>query len=175
MSTKFESQTWEDIRDYILNPDMETSLTPPQKAMIDRCRSAAKLMDKYPSDDQVASMLTTKYDISRATAYRDIQRAREYMADQEEHRAFLLNWLHKEMVEFVETAKKNGDSKWQNAGHRNLLKLHETLKETEVAPEKEKAMEPSTFYLVVGDTERQEKDLIKVLNKISRAPRKKKK
>ena len=121
--TSLEDQNWQTVKRAILDP--ETSQLPEeQTAMICRIISLARLIDRHPQGKTAISLHMNKYpDISRRTATRDLQCARDLNVTQQSFNYdFWHNWLVNDIIDQIQAAKARGDLRNWSAGHANLIR-----------------------------------------------------
>lgn len=111
----------EKIIEYINNGEESVKLTPSEKARMDRYFFCHDLLSQKRSRHEVARKLKTKYNISRAQAYRDIHHMQYVIGstvsiDNNYYDQFLIDSI----IETIRMSKTKGDMRAKAAAERNL-------------------------------------------------------
>lgn len=135
------------IKQYILDP--EGSLLPEHlKPQLDRVIQAAKLLDDYPANSQIVSLMQLKYRVSRAQILRDIAIARDlYKTQHQFDWDFWFAWMIKDQVELIRRCKNADDFKNWNAAKKTLFAM---IGEKPTATEDPRRMEKNVFNIQVN-------------------------
>jgi len=140
-------QSHESILAHILDPE-NSPLPAELQQQFDRVKSAAQMLDNYHPGNCLPR-LQAKYNISKATARRDIQLAQDlFKSYQTFDWDFWQTWQIKDLVETIRKCKLKGDEK-------NRINAHKALKavigEKVVASEDPKRMEKNVFYIQLNN------------------------
>lgn len=94
-----------------------------------RVIQASRLWDSYPNERRVALILQTKYNISKKTALRDIELARQVFKTQHtfDYDATAM-WMIKDQIELIAKCKVRGDLKEWNKAKKVLQDMVEKLR-----------------------------------------------
>ncbi|MEA3378524.1 MAG: hypothetical protein U9Q69_02680 [Nanoarchaeota archaeon] len=140
MKYKAENQRFERIKNWALSQEENgRQLSEHDKRAFERYDSADNLLRKYPVKKHVAELLKKKYDISTASAYRDIEAAETiFNSVNRINKEFLKRWLIEDAMTLIAKAKgqkkrilEDGtvqdaidtDFKAWNQAHSNLIKI----------------------------------------------------
>jgi len=143
-----EDHNWEIIKSAIADPD-HTILSLQQTEALHRITSVARILDRHPQGKAALNIHLAKYpNISRRTASRDIQRARELNVSYHEFNYdFWHNWLINDIVDQIQSSKAKGDLKSWSAGHANLIRAIGERVPDEKDP---KLVEKHTFLIQIN-------------------------
>lgn len=141
-----EEQSYELIQQHILDPE-HTPLDPRMAEQLNRVVSAAKLLDSYPNESHIISMLLAKYRVSRTQLRKDVDLARQlFKTDHTFDWDFWQAWQIKDQVELIRECKLKGDLKAWNNAKKVLLAM---IGEKPEALEDPRRMEKNTFVIQV--------------------------
>lgn len=142
-----EEQSYELIQQHILDPE-HTPLDPRMAEQLNRVVSAAKLLDSYPNESHIISMLLAKYRVSRTQLRKDVDLARQlFKTDHTFDWDFWQAWQIKDQVELIRECKLKGDLKAWNNAKKVLLAM---IGEKPEALEDPRRMEKNTFVIQVS-------------------------
>lgn len=145
----FENIRWEVIKSYLDNPDA-SDLSPQHQEMLDRVFSMQKVLQRYPQSKTSLALHMAKFpDISRRTAYHDLNLAREL--DNTYHSfnyEFYNNWLISDTFDQIAAAKAKGDLKAWAAG---LTILKKAIGERPMVETDPKLLEKHTFLIQINN------------------------
>ena len=152
MSTELlslENIPWLIIKDHLSDPD-HIQLSDEIRNMLDRVFSMQRMLQRYPQPRTALALHQAKFpDISRRTAYNDLNYAREL--DNTYHSfdyEFYNNWLISDIFDQIQAAKAKGDMKAWAAGHTNLKKAIGERPMVETDP---KLLEKHTFLIQINN------------------------
>jgi len=143
----YEHIPWQIIKGYLDNPET-TELSLEHRQLLDRVFSLQRTLQRWPQPRTALALHRSKFpEISRRTAYNDLQYARElentyHSFDYE----FWNNWLIQDIVDQIQGARAKGDLKAWAAGHANLKKA---IGERPVQETDPKLLEKHTFIINV--------------------------
>jgi hypothetical protein len=120
---ELEDKKYELIKNHCLDPESD-ELSSKDKEILDRWIAASKILDNYPNRRHAAALLMTKFpDISRSTAYTDLNHASKLFNSLQ---SFDYDWWHQwllnDISKHIVACREAGDRKNWAAGHANLLK-----------------------------------------------------
>lgn len=137
------------IQAHILDPE-NSPLPAELKEEFARVIQAAKLLDDYPNESHVVSLLQAKYNMSRYTCKRDITLAKELFKTQHTFDwDFTLSWMIKDQLELIRECKLNGNLKEWN---RAKKVLREIIGDRPAAVEDPRRMEKNVFYIQINNS-----------------------
>lgn len=141
-------QTHEVIMSHILDPE-NSHLPDKLKPQLDRVYQAAKLLDDYPLDGQIVKIMLSKYSITPTQARKDIALARQvYKSRHDLDWDFWFLWQVKDLVELINTCKRNGDTRTHNDAHKTLRSI---LGNKPEELEDQNRMESNQFYIQINN------------------------
>ncbi len=151
------------IRQYILDPE-NSRLPEGLKPQLDRVIQAAKLLDDYPTNSQIVSLMQHKYRVSRAQILRDIAIAKDlYKTQHQFDWDFWFAWMIKDQVELIRRCKNAGDHKNWNAAKKTLFSM---IGEKPTVTEDPRRMEKNVFNIQVNHDNRSFNVPLEVLRKL---------
>ncbi len=140
---------WQIIKNHLSDPD-HIQLSEEHRNMLDRVFSMQRILQRYPQPRTALALHQSKFpDISRRTAYNDLNYAREL--DNTYHSfdyEFYNNWLISDIFDQIQAAKAKGDMKAWAAGHANLKKA---IGERPMAETDPKLLEKHTFLIQINN------------------------
>jgi hypothetical protein len=143
----YEHIPWQIIKGHLQNPE-SVVLSEEHRKMLDRIFSMQRVLQRWPQPRTALAIHRSKFpEISRRTAYNDMQYARElentyHTFDYD----FWNNWLIQDVIDQIQAAKAKGDMKAWAAGHANLKKAIGERPMEEMDP---KLLEKHTFIINV--------------------------
>jgi hypothetical protein len=144
-----ENIPWQIIKNHLSDPD-HIQLSEEHRNMLDRVFSMQRILQRYPQPRTALALHQAKFpDISRRTAYNDLNFAREL--DNTYHSfdyEFYNNWLISDIFDQIQAAKAKGDMKAWAAGHANLKKAIGERPMVETDP---KLLEKHTFLIQINN------------------------
>lgn len=142
-----EELSFDLIQQHMLDPE-HTPLDPRLAGQLNRVVTAAKLLDNYPNETHMLSLMQAKYNVSRTQLRKDIALARQLFKT--EHTFdwdFWQAWQIKDQMELIRECKLRGDLKaWNNAKKVLLMMIGEKPE----ALEDPRRMERNTFVIQVN-------------------------
>ena len=142
-----EELSFDVIQQHMLDPE-HTPLDPRLAGQLNRVVTAAKLLDNYPNETHMLSLMQAKYNVSRTQLRKDIALARQLFKT--EHTFdwdFWQAWQIKDQMELIRECKLRGDLKaWNNAKKVLLMMIGEKPE----ALEDPRRMERNTFVIQVN-------------------------
>lgn len=142
-----EELSFDLIQQHMLDPE-HTPLDPRLAGQLNRVITAAKLLDNYPNETHMLSLMQAKYNVSRTQLRKDIALARQLFKT--EHTFdwdFWQAWQIKDQMELIRECKLRGDLKaWNNAKKVLLMMIGEKPE----ALEDPRRMERNTFVIQVN-------------------------
>ncbi len=142
-----DEERFETIRNHLLDPQMYPLQTKEEEQQLRRVQQAALLMQDYPNEAHVVTLMLQCHRVSRTQIRRDIALAKElFKTDFEFDWDFWRAWQIKDQLELIREAKLKGDLReWNNA--KKLLR--ELIGEKPEAGEDPRRMERNVFYIQV--------------------------
>lgn len=142
-----DEERFETIRNHLLDPQMYPLQTKEEEQQLRRVQQAALLMQDYPNEAHVVTLMLQCHRVSRTQIRRDIALAKElFKTDFEFDWEFWRAWQIKDQLELIREAKLKGDLReWNNA--KKLLR--ELIGEKPEAGEDPRRMERNVFYIQV--------------------------
>ncbi|TLX73708.1 hypothetical protein E9993_14720 [Labilibacter sediminis] len=130
-----EDQNYELIKSAVLDPD-NTPLPDYLQPVLERTISAAKLLDKNPTQKHAVAILQAKYPkLSRGQAYEDCKRAmRLFNSIHTFDFDYWQHWLLQDISEMIQKAKDQNNLKAWAMGHKNLMQAMGERPETQIDP-----------------------------------------
>ena len=109
-------QHYEDIRSHILDPQ-NSPLPEKLRGQFNRVLQIARLLDDYPEDGHIISLMQAKYRVSVTQLRKDIALAKElFKTNHTFDWDFWQAWQIKDQLELIRKARLDGDLKnWNNA------------------------------------------------------------
>lgn len=137
----------DEIQAHILDPE-NNPLPEHQKEQFDRVLTAARLLDDYPEDNHLVSMLQYKYNCGATTARRDIELARQlYKTRHTFDWEFWHIWQIRDQLELIRECKtRNNLKEWNNA-KKTLRKI---IGERPEGGEDPNRMQKNQFFIQVN-------------------------
>jgi hypothetical protein len=136
----------DEIQAHILDPE-NNPLPERCQEQFNRVLEAARLLDDYPNDNNVVLLLQAKYPVSKSTAIRDINLARElYKTQHSFDWDFWFAWQVKDQLELIRECKISGDRKEWNKAKKVL---HDIIGDRPMNSEDPKRMERNEFFIQV--------------------------
>lgn len=131
---------------HILDPE-HTELSPLQTEEFKRVLAAAKLIDDYPDDRHVLTLMKHKYNVSVTQLRRDIAHAKELFKTEHTFDYDLtFAWMIKDQIELIRECKLTGNFKAWNAAKKTLREL---IGERPVSNEDPRRMMKNEFYIQI--------------------------
>lgn len=131
---------------HILDPE-HTELSPSQTEEFKRVLAAAKLIDDYPDDSHVLTLMKHKYNVSVTQLRRDIAHAKELFKTEHTFDYDLtFAWMIKDQIELIRECKLTGNFKEWNAAKKTLREL---IGERPVSNEDPRRMMKNEFYIQI--------------------------
>lgn len=131
---------------HILDPE-HTELSPSQTEEFKRVLAAAKLIDDYPDDRHVLTLMKHKYNVSVTQLRRDIAHAKELFKTEHTFDYDLtFAWMIKDQIELIRECKLTGNFKAWNAAKKTLREL---IGERPVSNEDPRRMMKNEFYIQI--------------------------
>ena len=142
-----DEERFETIRNHLLDPQMYPLQTKEEEQQLRRVQQAVLLMQDYPNEAHVVTLMLQCHRVSRTQIRRDIALAKElFKTDFEFDWEFWRAWQIKDQLELIREAKLKGDLReWNNA--KKLLR--ELIGEKPEAGEDPRRMERNVFYIKV--------------------------
>lgn len=142
-----DEERFETIRNHLLDPQQFPLQTRDEERQLRRVQQAAMLMEDYPNETHVITLLMQSHRVSRTQARRDIALAKEiFKTDFDFDWEYWKAWQIKDQLELIREAKMRGDLReWNNA--KKLLK--EIIGEKPEAVEDPRRMEKNVFYIQI--------------------------
>lgn len=136
------------IMAYCLDP-VAHPLEPKFRAQYDRVVQAARLLDAYPAETKVISLMRAKYDVTLRQIRNDIDLAKELFKSKHSFDwDFWQAWMIKDQVELIQRAKEKGDLKSWNAAKKTLQAMVGEKPVQETDPQR---MMKNTFVIQVNN------------------------
>ena len=112
-----DEERFETIRNHLLDPQMYPLQTKEEEQQLRRVQQAALLMQDYPNEAHVVTLMLQCHRVSRTQIRRDIALAKElFKTDFEFDWDFWRAWQIKDQLELIREAKLKGDLReWNNA------------------------------------------------------------
>lgn len=124
-----------------------TELSPSQTEEFKRVLAAAKLIDDYPDDSHVLTLMKHKYNVSVTQLRRDIAHAKELFKTEHTFDYDLtFAWMIKDQIELIRECKLTGNFKEWNAAKKTLREL---IGERPVSNEDPRRMMKNEFYIQI--------------------------
>lgn len=144
---RLDEERFETLRAHILDPQQFPLSTREEEQQLRRVQQAAMLMQDYPNEAHVITLLLHSHRITRTQARRDIALAKElFKTDFNFDWDFWRAWQIKDQLELIREAKQRGDLKeWNNA--KKLL--NELIGAKPEATEDPRRMEKNEFKLEI--------------------------
>lgn len=131
---------------HILDPE-HTELSPSQTEEFKHVLAAAKLIDDYPDDRHVLTLMKHKYNVSVTQLRRDIAHAKELFKTEHTFDYDLtFAWMIKDQIELIRECKLTGNFKEWNAAKKTLREL---IGERPVSNEDPRRMMKNEFYIQI--------------------------
>lgn len=142
-----DEERFETIRNHLLDPQQFPLQTRDEERQLRRVQQAAMLMEDYPNETHVITLLMQSHRVSRTQVRRDIALAKEiFKTDFDFDWEYWKAWQIKDQLELIREAKMRGDLReWNNA--KKLLK--EIIGEKPEAVEDPRRMEKNVFYIQI--------------------------
>ena len=133
---------------HILDPD-KNPLPDKMEDEFKRVVSAARMLDDYPNERHVITLLQTAHNISKTQARTDIAHAKElFKTHHTFDYDFTFAWMIKDQLELIRACKLAGDFKNWNAAKKVL---REMIGERPTMNEDPRRMEKNVFYIQVNN------------------------
>lgn len=138
-----DEERFETIRNHILDPEQYPLHTAEEERQLKRVQQAAMLMEEYPNEAHVITLMLQSHRVSRTQIRRDIALAKElFRTDFTFDWDFWRSWQIKDQLELIREAKRKGDLReWNNA--KKLL--HDIIGEKPEGGEDPRRMERNLF------------------------------
>lgn len=142
-----DEERFETIRNHILDPEQFPLQTVEEERQLKRVQQAAMLMQEYPNEAHVITLMLQSHRVSRTQIRRDIALAKElFKTDFSFDWDFWRSWQIKDQLELIREAKMRGDLReWNNA--KKLL--HEIIGEKPEGGEDPRRMERNLFMVQI--------------------------
>lgn len=142
-----DEERFETIRNHILDPEQYPLQTVEEERQLKRVQQAAMLMQEYPNETHVITLMLQTHRVSRTQIRRDIALAKElFKTDFTFDWDFWRSWQIKDQLELIKEAKMRGDLReWNNA--KKLL--HEIIGEKPEGGEDPRRMERNLFTVQI--------------------------
>lgn len=142
-----DEERFETIRNHLLDPQQYPLQTKEEERQLRRVRQAAMLMQDYPDESHVVTLMLQTHNVSRTQIRRDIALAKElFKTDYDFDWDFWRAWQIKDQLELIREAKRRGDLReWNNA--KKLLA--ELIGQKPEAMEDPRRMERNVFYVQI--------------------------
>jgi len=142
-----DEERFETIRNHILDPEQYPLQTVEEERQLKRVQQAAMLMQEYPNEAQVITLMLQSHRVSRTQIRRDIALAKElFKTDFTFDWDFWRSWQIKDQLELIREAKMRGDLReWNNA--KKLL--HEIIGDKPEGGEDPRRMERNLFMVQI--------------------------
>lgn len=141
-------QSHDAIMAHVLDPE-NSPLVPELQDQLRRVTQAARLLDEYPNETHIVSLMKTKYNISTGQIRRDIALARELFKTRHTFDwDFWRAWEIKDQIALIKECQLKGDFKNWNAAKKVL---HEMLGERPETMEDPRRMEKNVFYIQINN------------------------
>ena len=114
---RIDEERFETIRNHLLDPQQFPLQTREEEQQLRRVQQAAMLMQDYPNEAHVITLMLQSHRVSRTQIRRDIALAKElFKTDFEFDWDFWRAWQIKDQLELIREAKLKGDLReWNNA------------------------------------------------------------
>lgn len=114
---RVDEERFETIRNHLLDPQQFPLQTREEEQQLRRVQQAAMLMQDYPNEAHVITLMLQSHRVSRTQIRRDIALAKElFKTDFEFDWDFWRAWQIKDQLELIREAKLKGDLReWNNA------------------------------------------------------------
>lgn len=142
-----DEERFETIRNHILDPEHFPLQTVEEERQLKRVQQAAMLMQEYPNETHVITLMLQSHRVSRTQIRRDIALAKElFKTDFQFDWDFWRAWQIKDQLELIREAKMKGDLReWNNA--KKLL--HDIIGEKPEGGEDPRRMERNKFVITI--------------------------
>lgn len=142
-----DEERFETIRNHLLDPQQFPLQTREEEQQLRRVQQAAMLMQDYPNEAHVITLMLQSHRVSRTQIRRDIALAKElFRTDFNFDWDFWRAWQIKGQLELIREAKLKGDLReWNNA--KKLLA--ELIGSKPEAGEDPRRMERNVFYIQI--------------------------
>ena len=143
----FAEQHYEDIQSHILDPQ-HSPLPEKLRGQFNRVLQIARLLDDYPEDGHIISLMQVKYKVSVTQLRKDIALAKElFKTNHTFDWDFWQAWQIKDQLELIRKARLDGDLKnWNNA--KKVLAV--LIGQKPEAVDDPRRMEKNAFYIQVN-------------------------
>ena len=142
---RLDEERFETLRNHILDPQQFPLQTREEEQQLRRVQQAAMLIQEYPNEAHVITLMLQSHRITRTQARRDIAIAKEmFKTDFNFDWDFWRAWQIKDQLELIREAKLKGDL-WNNA--KKLL--HELIGAKPEAIEDPRRMEKNVFFIQI--------------------------
>lgn len=140
-------QHYEDIQSHILDPQ-HSPLPEKLRGQFNRVLQIARLLDDYPEDGHIISLMQVKYKVSVTQLRKDIALAKElFKTNHTFDWDFWQAWQIKDQLELIRKARLDGDLKnWNNA--KKVLAV--LIGQKPEAVDDPRRMEKNAFYIQVN-------------------------
>ncbi|MBR0202429.1 MAG: hypothetical protein IJQ44_08220 [Bacteroidaceae bacterium] len=144
---RLDEERFETLRNHILDPQQFPLQTREEEQQLRRVQQAAMLIQEYPNEAHVITLMLQSHRITRTQARRDIAIAKEmFKTDFNFDWDFWRAWQIKDQLELIREAKLKGDLReWNNA--KKLL--HELIGAKPEAIEDPRRMEKNVFFIQI--------------------------
>lgn len=144
---RLDEERFETIRNHILDPEHFPLRTREEEQQLTRVQQAAMLMQEYPNEAHVITLMLQSHRVSRTQIRRDIALAKElFKTDFQFDWEFWRNWQIKDQLELIREAKMRGDLReWNNA--KKLL--FDIIGQKPEGGEDPRRMERNTFNIQI--------------------------
>lgn len=145
---RLDEERFETLRAHILDPQQFPLQTREEEQQLRRVQQAAMLMQDYPNEAHVITLMLQSHRVSRTQIRRDIALAKElFKTDFEFDWDFWRAWQIKDQLELIREAKLRGDLReWNNA--KKLL--NELIGSKPEGGEDPRRMERNKFEIIVS-------------------------
>lgn len=144
---RLDEERFETIRNHILDPEHFPLRTREEEQQLTRVQQAAMLMQEYPNEAHVITLMLQSHRVSRTQIRRDIALAKElFKTDFQFDWEFWRNWQIKDQLELIHEAKMSGNLReWNNA--KKLL--FDIIGQKPEGGEDPRRMERNTFNIQI--------------------------
>ncbi len=144
---RLDEEGFETIRNHILNPQQFPLQTKEEEDQLKRVQQAAMLMQDYPNEAHVVTLLQQSHRVTRTQCRRDIALAKEiFKTDFDFDWDFWRTWQIKDQLELIRQAKIRGDLReWNNAKKH----LKDLIGDEPAAGEDPRRMEHNVFNIQI--------------------------
>lgn len=140
-------ERFETIRNHILDPEKFPLSTKEEEAQLKRVQQAALLMQEYPNEVHVVTLMLRSHNVTKTQIRKDIALAKEmFKTDFNFDWDFWNAWQIKDQLELIREAQRTGNLReWNNA--KKLLR--ELIGNKPEAVEDPRRMEKNQFFIQI--------------------------